>query len=49
MLWLVFTALFAIWIVVGIAGVGGNLTHLLLVAAVAIVAYQFVAAHRATR
>jgi hypothetical protein len=48
MLWIAFTAIFAIWIVAFIAGVGGNLVHLFLVAAVAILAYEFVATHRAT-
>jgi hypothetical protein len=48
MLWIVFTILFALWVVAFIAGIGGNLIHLLAMAAVGLLAYQFVASHRAT-
>jgi hypothetical protein len=42
MIWLVFTALIAAWIVAMIGDIGGSFVHLLLVAALVVAAYQIV-------
>lgn len=48
MAWLVFAALFAIWIVGVIGDIGGVFVHLVLVAALVLLVYQLAAERRAT-
>jgi hypothetical protein len=49
MMWLVFSALFALWVLGLIAGVGGIVVHALLLAALVLLLYQVTFGSRATR
>ena len=46
MIWLVFTALIAAWIIAMIGDIGGSFVHLLLIVALAVAAYQIVTQRR---
>jgi hypothetical protein len=49
MMWLVFSALFALWVVGLIADIGGNAVHALIFAAIVLLVYQVTLGRRAAQ